>query len=349
MRPLKIALTLVATIIVALFLIDITAPYRDWAYWQLEVDGKATKSEIVRNLGLLVAAVLALIVGIWRAWSADRQTKISNDQARLSERGLFTDRFSRAVENVSSRDLAIRLGGVDALCRMAAEAQNEDYKTVMDQLCALVRVPPHREGELIRKTQDNNFTALRSMGRGDDPKPREAQNRNAFRADVQEILNNLFGVGVERLVRDGYEANLSEAVLSEAYLKGAYLREAYLREAYLWKANLSEADLREADLSEAVLSGANLIDANLIDANLSEAYLDGANLRKANLRGAYLREADLSEADLNGANLSETNLSETNLSGAKNLTQEQIDRGYFLEIYGAPQLPDGFTPPPAKS
>ena len=67
-----------------------------------------------------------------------------------------------------------------------------------------------------------------------------------------------------------------------------------------------------------------------------------ADLTKAYLLGAKLSGADLSEANFNGADLSGA----TNLSGAKNLTQEQIDSaiGNRMTI-----LPEGLKRPASWS
>ena len=82
--------------------------------------------------------------------------------------------------------------------------------------------------------------------------------------------------------------------------------------------------------SGAYLNGADLSYANLIGAHLNGADLSYANLNGATLRGATLSDATLSDADLNGANL----------RGAKNLTQEQLDRACGNENT---KLPEGLT------
>ena len=210
---------------------------------------------------------------------ANEQARIANEQVRLSERGLFTDRLSRAVDNVSSRDLAIRLGGIDALCRMATEAQDEDYTTVMDLLCALVRMPPHRDRDSVRAALNDNLPALNAVGRGAGKAAAPVARATEFRADIQEILKKLFSRISSPLVRNNYRANLSEAELSGADLSYASLIGANLNEA-----DLSGADLSGANLSHAGLIGANLSEANLIGANLSEVDLSKAkNLTQAQI------------------------------------------------------------------
>jgi uncharacterized protein YjbI with pentapeptide repeats len=111
-----------------------------------------------------------------------------------------------------------------------------------------------------------------------------------------------------------------------------------LSEADLSRVGLSEANLSRAYLSRAYLRGANLQGANLSRANLFAADLFAADLRWANLRGA-----NLSMANLRGANLQETRL-----TGAKHLTQDQLNTAC---VYENTQLPEGLIRPapcPAK-
>ncbi|MGC0389367.1 pentapeptide repeat-containing protein [Bradyrhizobium sp. USDA 241] len=130
---------------------------------------------------------------------------------------------------------------------------------------------------------------------------------------------NLSGASLER-------ANLSDAKLSGANLRGANLRGANLRGASLERAQ----DLQSADLSGATLSFANLRDATL----------SGATLSGADLSGVILFNADLSRANLSGASLLGATLLDADLSGARNLTQAQLDKACGN---ANTKLPEGLT------
>jgi uncharacterized protein YjbI with pentapeptide repeats len=95
-------------------------------------------------------------------------------------------------------------------------------------------------------------------------------------------------------------------------------------------------------LLAANLTGANLSNANLSGACLSDANLNGADLRGADLSGAILSGTPNipSGADLNGADLSGAILRGADLSGAKNLTQMQLDQACGD---AHTKLPEGLT------
>ena len=105
-----------------------------WEYWQQGGRG-ASRSEVFRNFGLLVIAVVGLGFGIWRAWTAHRQ-------AIVAEKGLITDRFATAVEQLGNDSLSVRLGGIYSLWRLTEDAPKLDVINVLDVLCAFVRNPP---------------------------------------------------------------------------------------------------------------------------------------------------------------------------------------------------------------
>ena len=130
--------------------------------------------------------------------------------------------------------------------------------------------------------------------------------------------------------------NLFRENLSGKWLLEQDLRDANLSGANLRGANLSGANLERAqDLQSADLSGATLSFANLRDATLS-----GANLSGADLSGVILFNADLSRANLSGASLLGATLLNAGLSGARNLTQTQLDKACGN---ANTELPEGLT------
>ncbi len=146
-------------------------------------------------------------------------------------------------------------------------------------------------------------------------------------------------------------ANLRGAILSEAKLSGAILSGAILSDANLKKADLSgEANLMNAILTRANLSGANLSGAALFIANLSGADLSSADLSGAHLMGAILTGANLSGVTLSNAILGygdyRANLSGANLSGAKGITQTQLDAACGD---AKTKLPEGLTLKPCST
>jgi hypothetical protein len=264
-------------------------------------------NEARKTLATILGGIV-LLAGFFGTWQNLKvaQEKVAQETLRVSQEGQITDRFTKAIEQlgaVNAKDekkMVVRLGGIYALERIAAESER-DHWPIMEVLCTYVRnVAPKREKQASSQRPNSSV----------DEHPE---------ADVQAILTVL-GRRDSKYERLGQYLNLSDTNVTGAYLSGANLRRAYLSGA-----NLGRADLSGADLSGAYLSDADLSGASLVGATLSAAYFGGANLRGADLSGAYLRGAYLSGAYLGEAHLLKANLRGAYLSEAKNLTQQQID------------------------
>ena len=210
----------------------------------------------------------------------------------LTEQGQVTDRYTKAIEQLGSDKLDVRIGGIYALERITHDSAR-DHPTVMEVLAAFIREHSREQWPLPandepgaaapeRGTRPDVQAAITVIGRRNPKHDREPVNLN--------------------------EANLTRARLTRARLTGARLTGAYLIGARLDGANLGGADLSGADLTEAYFTRANLTRANLTRADLTRARLTDANLTDADLTDAILTRADLTEAILTRARLTRANL-----------------------------------------
>ncbi|MFI0482333.1 pentapeptide repeat-containing protein [Actinomadura sp. 9N215] len=221
---------------------------------------------------------------------------------RLSHRGQVTDRFTKALERLSSADIDARLGGIYALAHVAADSRLH-HNDVVEVLETFVR----RRAPAARREDD-----APTLGR-----PGRLPDRPE--ADVQAVLTALGARShrPERRTLDLSRLHLRQARIPAADLHDVDLRGTDLRDADLVGANLVDANLVGANLRGANLRGTELVGANLRDANLVCTDLVGANLRDANLRGARLRFAHLEDANLSGARLEDANLRGARLVSAR--------------------------------
>ena len=252
-----------------------------------------SNSDTLRNVGFLIAGAVAFLFGIWRAGVAGRQAAaaqsqvdIGNRQSKNAERSLLNERYQRAADMLGSDVLAVRLGGIQALRRLASEFPHQYHVPVMELLCAYAVHPAAGGGNLLV-----HFFGRHTVSR--------------LRRDVQSVMEaigsrNDTTVEIER--ENNYKPDLS----------GAYLAHLQLRAG-----NLSGAILEKTTLEHAFLANVNLSKARLFDAKLSEANLAFANMNQADMGIANLRSAKLPQAKLNGADLSETDLADAVCHGAE--------------------------------
>jgi uncharacterized protein YjbI with pentapeptide repeats len=255
----------------------------------------------VRTALLQAVAGGAVLVGILFTWQQQQlTTRQVTDQLTVTRQGQVGERFSRAIDQLGSAKLDVRLGGIYELEQLAWQADDRRL-VIYEVLSAYIR----QHG---------------SPSRGPT-----RQDLQARAPDVQAALTVL---GRRKHSQEDPPLNLRHTSLEGAYLVGANLRGVKFGAADLRHADLSGADLYGAELERMRLDGADLSGASLgrvrlggadlegtvlTDAVLTEANLSGAVLRKANLGNARLDHAGLSRTDLRGASLSNSELRDANL------------------------------------
>ena len=237
-------LTCIIVFAVGLLVFGVVMVCRHWG-WIVTESG----STIIRNLGLVIGGLIAIGFGIWRGVVADRQAKASQEQAKASlhqaetsQRGLLNERYQKGAEMLGSKVLAVRLGGIYALHRLAKAKPEQYHILIMDLFCAFVRHPTKDEDDKIM------------LG--------------GIREDVQAALKAISD-------RTGSEVGLEKKADFLLNLIDADLRSSVLIRANLTRVFLGCANLTGANLTRAFLIGANLIEVNLTDAKLTGAILVG--------------------------------------------------------------------------
>lgn len=258
----------------------------------------------LRRTVLQILGGVVVVIGLYLTY---RRIKASEEQVRtqgqqveafrkqvaVTEDSQITERFTRAVEQLASESIHIRLGGIYALERVANDS-DRDHATIMEILAAFVRErgPVQQTDDVISSDRDANklidleediYAVLSVLGR-----------RKIIEGEVPPNLDN---------------TNFRRAKLHRINLPGISLFGVNFSGADLWGANLERALLVAADFRKAKLSLADLRKANLL----------GADLLRTNLQGAQFQQADLHLANLRWADLWLTNLQQ-----ARNITAEQL-------------------------
>ena len=150
----------------------------------------------------------------------------------------MTDRYTKAIEQLGSDKLDVRIGGIYALERIARDSAI-DHPAVMEVLSAFIREHareeyPGPEGLIWPDVQ----AALTVVGRRDEKR------------DIREI--------------DLSEARLGFAKLAGAKLAGANLSCVDFTRADLYGAILSRAFMDGADVDQAILFHAHLNEVDLV-------------------------------------------------------------------------------------
>jgi Pentapeptide repeats (8 copies) len=244
--------------------------------WSSIWDGYRANREHLIPLATLIAASVVAWAALKQAKIANRNVEIATRQAEIARlrheeqtkadlQRRITESFTKAVEQLGSEKLQVRLGGIYTLERISRESEL-DYWPVMETLTGFVREHARWKGEApalprIDVHQGSGYgpptdvAAVLTVIKRRDPRSREREQSQQWWLDLR--------------FADLRRANLTGAYLKEANLSGARLEEATLAGAHLGGANLKRARLERANLSGANVFGANLFGAKLEGANFS--------------------------------------------------------------------------------
>jgi hypothetical protein len=276
---------------------------RDTTVNTLTAEQRAKATSDARTALLQAVGGLLLAAGAATTWR----------QMRISREGQVTERFTRAVDQLGSEHLDVRLGGLYALERIARDSP-DDRRTIAEVLTAYIRhrapwppakpgqyradVPLDRQPDLRTRAPDVQ-AALTVLARGPFPKPVSHEAPRAGRLDLREV---------DLRKADLVSAHLEGAWLDRAHLEGAWLDRVHLVGAWLVNAHLEGAELGGAHLEDAWLAGARLEGAQLAGAHLEQAWLGGGVLLEAGMLDTLLEEGRLVGPHPEGVLLDRANL-----------------------------------------
>ena len=232
-------------------------------YWLAKDDSGSTT---IRNIGLVIAAVVALVLTVRRIGIADRQ-------AAIAHQGLSYDRYQKGAEMLGSTVLAVRLGGIYALQQLATENPAQFLRQVVRQYYAFVRHPPESKG-----------------GEASGGKHKSEADSKTLREDVRAVMN----------VMDGFLSHPETIAVATGLwldLRGADLSGADLSSIQLSHVDLSGTDLSRADLSGAWLDKAYVANASLRNADVSGTRFSQGKPFRARVRGLTQDQLDEACAD----------------------------------------------------
>lgn len=253
-QPRAVLLTwLAATVAIAGFLVLFLWLVPAWLTMRPSLAG-ADRQKAISDARLGIASVLAVLATAGGFAYTIRTY-------RLSRQGQISDRYIKAIEQLSNQNPDIRIGGIYALYQTTRDAP-EYQDTAIEVLAAYIRnrTPwsntPTPTSQVPRLATDQADAIL--------PQP---DIRNAL-----AVLRNLVQ-SVSKTGLDLTHSNLASADLMEMYLVDAKLTDTNLNGAKLSKADMRGADLRGTRLTNVQLYGADFTDVRLNRGQISKVDL----------------------------------------------------------------------------
>ena len=308
-----------------------------------------------RTLILLLAGIVGWYFLIARTEAAKQSAEAADQNARVAEQGLTTERLTRAIELLGEEKTSMRMGGIFGL-EQIAESHEEDSRKIARILSAYVRELAPR----IEKKEDRSnpppdmHSMVQDLHRRIKEYNDESEELLRKRRDIEAAVEVLSRIASKLTYEDQYnkqkrylcdlrntelrdfrfigmdlsEFDITNSNLTSAWLNNVNFARAILQHADFKWAHLDEACLIDARLDRVCLESTTLKKANLSGARLDYGSLRGAHFEYANLRCAYLQSASLIGAQFCGAELSGAYFVNSDLSGAR-LTDANLSGAKF--------------------
>ena len=274
----------------------------------LQAAREAVRTQLL-TLGAGLFAAGALVFTAWNLTLYRRNLSLLADTNRIAEQGQVTDRFIKAIEQLGSVKLDVRVGGIYALDRVARDSRRK------------ISYGDDSPGRIRPRALTRTVAAA--------ARARDRPHTPTYNAPGRPSRRQYhLPPGRSTLLVRSLRRRASRREASRAKLHGANFENG----ANLDRANLIGADLSDARLNSASLRGTLLDYADLSGASLVGADFNGTDLGKVHLRGAGLAFAHFNDADLSKADLNEVDLSEADLSGAKWPEDATLPPGWVRHI-----------------
>jgi hypothetical protein len=193
------------------------------------------ENEARKTLAYIIGGILAIIgiyMGFRRIRASENQVRALERQVLVAQEGQITERFTRAIEQLGSDRMEVRLGGIYALERIANDS-DKDYWPIMETITAYVRErAPWRGGSI-----------------------------NVNEEEPEEEPTNVGGLTLGGFIfpLSWHEPTNKPAIDIQAALTVLVRRKYLLKQGERDRLDLRSTDLRGADLHRANLKGAFIL------------------------------------------------------------------------------------------
>ena len=188
-------------------LVGVYLTVEHWCW--LTGNGNESPGATVRNVSLVIAGPVTLILAFWRIHVAQRQ-------AETARSSLHDERYRAAVGMLENKQLFVRLGAIDTLQQLAHTYPVDFHLRVVHLLAVFVRHPPWHEQDGRPQDRVREDVQVILVFYGD-------RSQEALKIeDNENFIIDLQGSDLSRIwLRPG--ANLARVRLTNCNLSGAVL------------------------------------------------------------------------------------------------------------------------------
>ena len=299
------------------------------AYWQYErtleqypyevnaTDQELASKDIDRVFAIQaqiyqILGGLALLLGIWvtfrRTRVAERSLETTNKNLEITEKGHFTERFTKAVDQLGSSQKAVQIGGIYALEKLAQE-RIEYHNTIFEILCAFVQ-----EYFSVKNTETDSseyntvvLAIIKVIGRRTRPED-EYDGLIDLSNTVLKDVNFSQQHQIDLSTSNFNNSQLKGVTFSKVNFARSHLLNTQLDNVNFYISNLEGATLTQTKLDHTVIENSILERAAFYHATVSNSRFSDVKMTKLRFRALKMEDTSFFNSELKRVDFTEANL-----------------------------------------
>lgn len=261
---------------------------------------------------------IVIIVGLYLNW---RRIVSTENAITISERGQLVDRLSKAVDQIGSNNLSVRIGGLYALKNIGFDFENYT-KQVVEILSSFIRV-----NSSVDAACDESV-----------PVPHDVQialdSIIHIKSDHNEFLDNtiidlsgcrLMGITIIKKNLKGFD--FSRSNLSNSNLESCQIANVEMFKTNFSNCNLSKINIFNAKLKNCVFDNSQMSFSILSKLLIFDSSFRNCSLVEANFRGSAIDNVSFKDSTLMDADFTDTHMDNCDFSGAKFVSNFDYNNG----------------------
>jgi uncharacterized protein YjbI with pentapeptide repeats len=297
-----------ATVIIALFILVIWLPI--WQTSHLRTTDEIKKARLKNEFRKTIVQLLGGLLIIIGLSFTSKQISNSTDQLRLSSESQSSDRYFRAIEQLGSEKLQLRLGAVYALSRLGLDSENaKDQWMVVSVLSAFVKQNTSHNGNVssVPYSKDTGYRppadiqqALRVIG-----------NSNLLFSHLKEWSFDLSETDLSGYSLGGL--TFTNCMFTRSHMNKTICINSVFKQSVFTKCTMDNGKFTNVNFSGSAMNETSFLKCSLDNVTFDRTYLPFSNFTGAKIVGTSFKDGYLQRAEFVGANVNSCNYEKANL------------------------------------
>lgn len=246
-------------------------------------------SATLRNLGLVVVSIAALLLGVWRSVVADRQSDIAKKQLELANNGFAADRFQKAVELLIDNKEVAHTPGLRTLENLALNDQENYARPCFDTVVAFIKKWCEEDHKLntLKRTSQKNRVGRRKLPRWVEEALSVLESMRSSTQTISWPRGRTSEIGFVHL--DEYDfsrrvfhmISLKSAMMNYIRLDGGNVIDSYVKSSHLKGSSFLKCKIESSDFVDCDLSGADFTQCEFLECKMFGSNISNAQFHEA--------------------------------------------------------------------